>query len=210
MTWGAAARQTGLALPRSPQRGRRGREGRRGEPFREHRCWLYAFLPIGGPLRCERARSAIMAPGRECAKKRPQGRLRPGAGAVGHEAPEGGAAGGPGDLRKERCALWNIVAGGGITTASNRWNNAQWTVQGLPTTEHASAHTGGNFQAGGCRTWPKRRAGRPIAGGFWARLTGPKSSARYVGKKVGRNSRGTKARPTRPAYRRCYGAFLAP
>lgn len=51
----------------------------------------------------------------------------------------------------------------------------------------------------------EERAGRPIAGGL--RPYGPQASARNVGIKVGRNSRGTKARPTRPAYRKCYGAF---
>ena len=88
MAWGAAARQTGLALPGAPSGGG-GAGGRRGEP--------YSFLLHY--WRCVALRACTQRNpkprGRERARKRAKARLRPRGGAARPRSPKGSGWGAP-------------------------------------------------------------------------------------------------------------------
>ena len=180
------AQKSALRTPRAPSGGGRGGGGSRGET--DGYCRSYGVAPY---LRCGRGtqRNSPGGATRQKAAVRPlapPGRSRP------PPKPEGQRLGVPAARTMAHRALRSFIARGACPSCNSR-SNALGTVRGLPTAEHASAHNGGSFQAGGCR-WglgsgcaaPMRTACMPA---------GLASSSTHCGHKSGPNSRGTQAGP---------------
>lgn len=210
-----------LALPRSPQRGRRGREGRRGEPTATTRpatgCQLIsarqgeqgealaaALLSrtTGAANRGDQgatrdsaaAKAASTFSARGGARKAAQRAATPRAGSRQAPTARRGAPGGTRRPRQGTRPGAERPKGDRTGSPQRPGELGQGTAWGLPTTERASAHTGGSFQAGGLARGPRRRARRPGATPRTERSEGAQVGARSGQKGPGERRRSGAAR----------------